>query len=171
MIGPRRSGVDTLIASRFAELEAQGHGPQRHEGAVTRQMLEDRVLHGIDPITGTTTDGVTGRRHRRPPVASRITSEASYVGADSLIRRSPEYRAAREAATFDQVSSGGYFSVKLAIEDVLGQDYLSRVEGLRRVRGTTTAVDVDFSRGFVRAIYRLNPDGEPVLVTLYPEER
>ena len=51
MIDSRRSGVEALIASRFAELEAEGHGPERHEGAATRQMLEDRVLHGIDPIT------------------------------------------------------------------------------------------------------------------------
>ncbi len=108
---------------------------------------------------------------RRPPVASRITSEASFVGADSLVRRSPEYRAAREIALFDQSASGGYFSVRLPIEDILGQDYLSQIEGLRRVRGTSSAVDVDFSGGFVRATYRLDPDGEPALITLFPEER
>lgn len=102
MIYTRRREVDALIGKCFAELEAQVHGPQRHEEAETRQMLEDRVLHGIDPMAGTATDGVMGRRHRRPPVASRITSEASFVGADSLIRRSPEYRAARETASFDQ---------------------------------------------------------------------
>ncbi len=171
MINTRRREVERLVANRFAELETQGHGPQRHEGAVTRQMLEDRVLRGVDPMTGTRTDGVTVRRHRRPSVASRITSEASFVAADSIIRRSPEYRAARETALFDQDSGGGYFSVKLPIEDVLGQDYLSQVEGLRRDRGTATAASVDFAGGSVRATYRLDPGGEPVLITLFPEER
>ena len=76
MINTRRREVDALVASRFAELEAQGHGPQRHEGAVTRQMLKDRVMRGFDPMTGSRRDGVTGRRHNRPTIASRITSEA-----------------------------------------------------------------------------------------------
>jgi hypothetical protein len=133
-------------------------------------MLEDRVLRGIDPVTGSRTDGITGRRHRRPRVASRKTSEASFVAADSVIRRSRESRAARETALFDQGLSGGYFSVKLPIEDVLGRDYPSQVAGLRRVRGTSTVVDVDFWGGSVRAIYPLDPDGEPVLITLFLEE-
>ena len=63
MINTRRREVDALVANRFAELEAQGHGPQRHEGAVTRQMLEDRVMRGFDPMTGSRTDGVTGGTH------------------------------------------------------------------------------------------------------------
>ena len=45
------------------------------------------MLHGFDPITGSRRDGVTGRRHNRPPIASRITSEASFVGADSMVLR------------------------------------------------------------------------------------
>jgi hypothetical protein len=169
MLNARRREVDALVARRFAELETQGHGPQRHEGGVTRQMLEDRVLKGLDPMTGSRTDGVTGRRHRRPSVASRITSEASFVSADSVIRRSSEYRAAREVALFDQNSSDGYFSVRLPIEDVLGDEFLSQVEGVRRVRGTSTVAAVDFTGGSVRATYRLNPGGEPVLITLSPE--
>ena len=57
-----------------------------------------RVMRGFHPMTGSRRDGVTSRRHNRPPIASRITSEASFVGADSIIRRSPEYHAAREVA-------------------------------------------------------------------------
>jgi hypothetical protein len=57
----------------------------------------------------------------------------------------------------------------LRIEDVLGQDYLSQVEGLRRVKGSSVPVQVDFQGGSVRAVYRINPDGEPDLVTLFPE--
>lgn len=170
MINTRRREVDALVASRFVELEAQGHGPQRHEGAVTRQMLEDRVMRGFDPMTGSRRDGVTGRRHNRPTIASRITSEASFVGADSIIRRSPEYHAAREAALFDPNFREGHFAVVLPIEDVLGRDYLSQVEGVRRVKGSSLPAQVDFQGGAVRAVYRINPDGEPDLITLFPEE-
>ncbi|MFN0116028.1 MAG: minor capsid protein, partial [Paracoccaceae bacterium] len=53
MLGMRRATVVTYVSRRFADLSTQGHGPQRHEGAVTRAMLEARVLRGIDPMTGT----------------------------------------------------------------------------------------------------------------------
>jgi len=86
MINTRRRELDALVASRFAELEAQGHGPQRHEGAVTRQMLEDRVMRGFDPMTGSRTDGVTGGTHPLSRRATRITSEADFVAAEAFIR-------------------------------------------------------------------------------------
>ena len=77
----------------------QGHGPQRLEGAVTRQMLIDRVLLGIDPMTGTRMDGErTGRLHIVPRTASRIASEADCVAAESYIRRTVEFRDARDLA-------------------------------------------------------------------------
>ena len=48
------------IDQKLADLSTQGHGPQRHEGDVTPQQLIDRAVHGHDPLTGTTTDRVTG---------------------------------------------------------------------------------------------------------------
>lgn len=172
MINTRRREVDALVASRFAALEAQGHGPQRHEGAVTRQMLEDRVLRGIDPITGTTTDGVTGGTHNTVRSATRITNEADFVAAEALIRRSPDYRAARDEA----MSRMGQlpkttFEVSVPIEDVLGTDFQNAVEGVRRlgsVKNPTGIQTVDFDGGTVAAIFELLPSGEPILVTMFP---
>lgn len=172
MINTRRREVDALVASRFAALEAQGHGPQRHEGAVTRQMLEDRVLRGIDPITGTTTDGVTGGTHNTVRSATRITNEADFVAAEALIRRSPDYRAARDEA----MSRMGplpktTFEVSVPIEDVLGTDFQNAVEGVRRlgsVKNPTGIQTVDFDGGTVAAIFELLPSGEPILVTMFP---
>jgi len=86
MINTRHREVNALVANRFAELEAQGHGPQRHEGAVTRQMLEDRVMRGFDPMTGSRTDGVSGSTHPLNRRATRITSEADFVAAEAFIR-------------------------------------------------------------------------------------
>jgi hypothetical protein len=72
---------------------------------------------------------------------------------------------------FDPDARDGYFSVRLSIEDVLCSDYLSQVEGLRRIKGTSSVARVDLKGGTVRATYRLDPNGEPVLITLFPEER
>ncbi|MCK8482975.1 hypothetical protein MUY21_02910 [Aliiroseovarius sp. S2029] len=171
MIGTRRRTVNALVASRFAELEAQGHGPHRHEGAVTRQMLEDRVLRGLNPMTGNRTDGVTGGIHPLSRRATRITSEADFVAADAFIRRSSEYRSSRDAV-FSLFGRGRpRFEVVLPIEDVLGPDYTSAVEGLKRLGSFNNPqgiVPIDFNGGQVKAVYELTPDGEPVLVTLFP---
>lgn len=172
MINTRSREVDALVSRRFAELEAQGHGPQRHEGAVTRQMLEDRVMRGIDPMTGTTTDGVTGGTHNTVRTATRITNEADFVAAEALIRRSPNYRAARdEAMSRVGLRTRTIFEVSLPIEDVLGPDFQNSVEGVRRlgsVKNPSGIQTVDFGGGTVTAIYELFPTGELSLVTLFP---
>ena len=126
MVTMRRATVSTLVARRFAEVSAQGHGPQRHEGSVTRQMLIDRVLRGIDPMTGTRVDGVTGGQHRPVRTASRVTSEAEYVAAEPFIHRSSEYRRQWQVA-LDLAKNGDdpVFAVSLPIEDVLGSPVLS----------------------------------------------
>ncbi|MCK2167774.1 hypothetical protein [Thalassospira xiamenensis] len=41
---------------KLDDLARQGHGPQRHEGDVTEEMLWNRAYHNIDPMTGTTVD-------------------------------------------------------------------------------------------------------------------
>lgn len=171
LIAARRLEVGRLVDQRFAELSVQGHGPQRHEGAVTTQMLRDRVMRGHDPITGTTIDGVHGGRHAQVRVATRITSEADFVGAEAVMRRSPEYRAARDAALHDLNLDDPRFTVVLPIEDVLGVNYATKVEGVRRLgsRNNPTGIEaIDFERGFVRAVFEFSIDGAPKLVTLFP---
>jgi SPP1 gp7 family putative phage head morphogenesis protein len=169
LLAVRRTTASAFVARRFAELEAQGHGPQRHEGAVTRQMLIDRVLDGKDPMTGTSVDSVTGRPHRPPPIATRITTPEAFVAAESYLRRTAEYRAARDAALFAPIYRRGGFSVVLSLDDALGPGYLRIVEGIKRADGSI--VDVDFEGGLLLAIFRLEPSGAPVLVTMYPVGR
>ena len=133
ILGMRRATVVTYVSQRFADLSTQGHGPQRHEGAVTGQMLQDRVLRGIDPMTGTRIDGETGGRHRAPRAASRFTTPEAFVAAETYVRSTPEYRAAREAALFDPVYQRGSFEIVVPINDALGRDMLSAVEGVTRI--------------------------------------
>lgn len=174
MLGMRRSTVATFVSRRFADLSKQGHGPQRHEGAVTRAMLEARVLRGIDPITGTRVDGETGGRHRAPRAASRFTTPEAFVAAETYVRSSPEYRAAREAALFNPNYRRGCFEVALPIEDAVGRNLLAEVEGVVRVAarsGAEPLAAMNFDGGLVIARFRIASDGEPLLVTMLPVGR
>jgi len=73
------------------ELEAEGHGPQRHEGQVTERQLQDRVLHGHDPAQegpDKTVDAVTGQPHEPPRIACRFDTSEAMVAADDAVRDS-----------------------------------------------------------------------------------
>lgn len=174
MLGMRRATVVSYVSRRFADLSSQGHGPQRHEGAVTRAMLEARVLRGIDPMTGTRIDGETGGRHRAPRAASRFTAPEAFVAAETYVRSTPVYRAARDAALFDPAYQRGSFEVAVRIEDALGRNLLASVEGVIRVgprSGPEPLAAMDFDGGLVIARFRLAADGEPHLVTMLPVGR
>jgi hypothetical protein len=174
MLSMRRASVATYVSRRVADLSTQGHGPQRHEGAVTRAMLEARVLRGIDPITGTRVDGETGGRHRAPRAASRFTSPEAFVAAENYVRSTPEYRAARDAALFDPAYQRGAFEVVVRIEDALGLNLLRSVEGVIRIGhrgGPEPLAAMDFDGGLVIARFRIAADGEPQLVTMLPVGR
>jgi hypothetical protein len=174
MLGMRRVSVATFVSRRFADLSTQGHGPQRHEGAVTRAMLEARVLRGIDPMTGTRVDGETGGRHRATNAASRFTTPEAFVAAETYVRSSPKYRAAREAALFDPVYRRGFFEVAIPIEDALGRDMMTAVEGVIRIGpriGPNPLAAMNFDDGLVIAQFRVAADGEPRLITMFPVGR
>lgn len=137
-------------------------------------MLEDRVLRGIDPMTGTRVDGETGGRHRAPRAASRFTTPEAYVAAEAFVRSSPDYRAARDAALFDSDYRDGYFEVALPIEDALGRNMLGAVEGVVRVgprNGPEPIATMDFEGGLVIARFRIAANGEPRLITMLPVGR
>lgn len=58
------------------------------------------------------------------------------------------------------------------LDDALGPDFRDKVEGVRRVGSpkNSQGVDVvDFTGGRVRARFEILPDGEPRLITLYPQ--
>lgn len=135
-------------------------------------MLIDRVLRGIDPMTGTRVDAVTGRLHLAVRTATRITNETDFVAAETFIRRSAAYSFARDEA----IARIGQrritrFEVSLPIEDVLGSDFASSVEGVRRlgsVQNPSGVSPIDFGDGRVVAVFEIGLDGEPALITMYP---
>ena len=79
--------------------------------------------------------------------------------------------AARDTALPLAGNGRSRFEVVLPIEDVLGPDYANAVEGVTRVgsfKNPQGVTPIDFEGGQIKAVYELTPDGEPLLVTLFP---
>jgi hypothetical protein len=163
------------VARRLRELEAEGHGPQRHEGQVTDQQLCDRVLHGHDPAqqgSDKTVDAVTGGQHRRPELACRFNSPEAMVAADDAVRSSPEFEARTSIAEATGLDS---IAVRVPLERALGPSWRTEVAGVEAVgpREQPAGVHpVDFTGGQVQAVcYRDDPAGGWKTVTIYPDKR
>ena len=141
---------------------------------MTRAMLEARVLRGIDPMTGTRIDGVKGGRHRAPRAASRFTTPEAFVAAETYVRSTPVYRAARDAALYDPDYQRGSFEVAVRIDDALGRNLLSQVEGVVLTgprNGMNSLGVINFDDGTVIAQFRIATTGEPQLITMFPVGR
>ena len=164
-----KADIDTAMTN----LRSQGHGPQRHEGQVTPQQLEDRVVQKLDPETGTRLDKYRTRadgtpaNHKCGDHATKVNSEAAYVKAELTMRQTEEYKAAVAEGRPD-------FAVSERLETVYGEDYKAQVSGRSRVRpwpDQSPAVPTDFTDGTMQAIYRRDAAGNYNLVTMYPEPK
>lgn len=78
---------DEAVGKRIEQLKSEGHGPQRHEGQVTDDDLRERAVFKVDPETHTQLDADTGELHGADGVASKLTSEETYVYAESVARK------------------------------------------------------------------------------------
>jgi hypothetical protein len=163
------------VARRLRELEAEGHGPQRHEGQVTDQQLRDRVLHGHDPAQqgpDKTVDAVTGGPHRRPELACRFNSPEAMVAADDAVRSSPEFEARRSTAEATGLDA---IAVRVPLERALGPSWRTEVAGVEAVGPRVQPAGVhavDFTGGQVQAVcYCDDPAGGWKTLTIYPDKR
>lgn len=160
---------------RVAELRLEGHGPQRHldlSDDQLRQRLgtpevgpdgkpvlkpngEVASRDHIDPMTGTTVDGVHGRSHRGADVATAFSNPIDFVSADTYFR--------------GKVTNDGRLQPSATIEDVLGRDAEGRMRGFRHDRGEAGRyAEVDFAGGSIKAIYRRSDAGDLLSITMYP---
>jgi hypothetical protein len=152
------------------ELANQGHGPQRHEGDVTPQQLEDRAVKGFDPMTGTTTDGVHGGTHKTGRHATKINTPEDYVKAEEAMRQSKKFD--EEAKKAKDAGIDTVVVDDVPLKDVLGDDYSKKLTGKTRLGSKnhpTGAEDTDFTDGTMKAIYKEDGKGGYDLVTMYPE--
>ncbi|WP_426033151.1 hypothetical protein [Cypionkella sp. TWP1-2-1b2] len=125
-------------------------------------------------MTGTRIDGEKGGRHRAPRAASRFTTPEAFVAAETYVRGTLDYRAARDAALYDPAYQRGSFEVAVRIEDALGRNLLSQVEGvvLTGPRSGMNPLGVmNFDGGIVVAQFRIAATGEPQLITMFPVGR
>jgi hypothetical protein len=187
----RQAAIDQLIQSSNPELQAArklaierrmkqlssngGHGPQRHGPQITEQQLDDRAMHKIDPVTGTTDDAYnkfsdgTPRPHKAGRHATHITSNESFVRGEIAIRNSQKFKEAIANANANGLEYTEPIDVPL--EQIYGSGYRNHVSGKSRIgsannsAGTTVT---DFTDGMMKAFYRKTPDGRWVLHTMYP---
>jgi hypothetical protein len=173
------SRVDQQIQERIDELRTDGpgsHGPQRHLDVSdtqlqqrlgtpvrnpdgTPQLRQDgfvKATDKIDPMSGTTTDAVTGGQHRCAPIATRFDSPADYARVDSILR-------GRADAT-------GFGRQEAPINDLLGPDGHTKMTGYYiDPANPSDYLPVNFQGGSVIAQYDYDEFGNPHLHTMYPE--
>lgn len=154
--------------SFLEDLSTEGHGPQRHEGAVTKPQLRDRCVNGHDPMTGTTTDGAHGGTHKYSRHATRFLDPGDYVEAEEAIRASGDFPANKEAA---ENTGSDRFSVTMTLAAAMGAGYEAKLEGVSRIgsaNNPTGSQDTVFTGGTIKAVYEIQADGEATLLTMYP---
>ena len=148
------------------------HGPQRHGPDITEQQLKDRAMHGKDPMTGTTTDGVHGGTHGYGKTASKVNSEEAFAKAADHVDGSQGFKDAKAAA---EAAGEDAFAVDTPLADIYGPNYKDNVSGVTRTgsknnpTGTTPA---DFTDGTMKSVYKKDPaTGEWYQYTMYPNPK
>ncbi|MFC6063765.1 hypothetical protein [Streptomyces ochraceiscleroticus] len=171
--------VDERIKALDDRQGGEGHAPGRHLYP-EEQALLDRLgtpkldsdgnpkLYGpnssnpghvksennIDPLTGTTVDGVSGKVHKVGPYATRFDHAEDMVRADRYFRE-------------EITRTGEPPEAELPIEDLLGPDGYKRFTGFyRNPANLNEFLPVDFKGGTIRPVYRLQ-DGDWKLITMY----
>ena len=109
--------------------------------------------NNIDPLTGTTVDGVHGRAHRVGPFATRFDDAQDMVRADAYFR--------------DEIARTGELPTETPIDQVLGAGAEKRFSGFYRdPANPSTFKQVDFTGGTINPVYKLH-DGNYVLHTMF----
>ena len=179
-----RSGTDApnklTTAQRIVKLDLKGHAPIRHGGPnrVTDLQLEDRAVRGIDPASGTTFDAFnkfpdgSPKPHKVGRNATAFTSDDALLQADDFARSSTRFQ--QNIATAR--TNGDLFvdPVEIPLRDVFGNNYQDHVRGVTRLgskNNPTGHIPTDFTDGTIKAIYKLDQNGNVKLHTLYPNPK
>jgi hypothetical protein len=167
------------LQNHITELRTEGHAPGRHLDP-NDQTLKDRLgttklnpdgtpklktegpnvghvssENFVDPLTGTTTDGVNGGFHRCGPYATKFNDPTDMARADDYFRA--------------QIASGED-ALSTPISDVLGPDGHKQLTGFYKDPSDPSRyLPVDFEGGSIRPVYRVNASGHFDLITMFPE--
>ena len=159
--------------------EEKGHAASRHGPGVTNGQLEDRAMHGADPLTQTREDGERGGEHTAPRTATQFTSERAMVQAYKAVVGNADLKKAIEEAKEYNKAHPGYprravIFEPLTLESVLGPGYEKHVRGRTRVgsqNNPTGSVETSLAGYKIKAVFKLDPaSGEYHLHTMYPNK-
>ena len=168
---------DLNVTKKIAKLDLEGHAPIRHGGPnrITDIQLQDRAVKNIDPASGTTFDAFnkfpdgSPKPHKVGRNATAFTSDTALVQADDFVRKSNIFKENITAAR----ANGDLFvdAIDIPLKDIFVGNYQDSVRGFSRLgskKNPTGYTQIDFTGGTVKAIYRLDHNGNVKLHTLYP---
>jgi hypothetical protein len=174
------AGRTSDLNKHISEIDSQGHAPGRHLNP-DAQALQDRLgdtkfesdgvtpklktagsnvghvasENFVDPLTGTTTDGVTGNAHRCGPYATKFNNPEDMATADDYFRA--------------QIAAGKTPG-PTPISEVLGPDGHQDLTGVYKDPADPSKFQpVDFENGTIRPVYLANGSGGHDLITMFPE--
>jgi hypothetical protein len=130
-------------------------------------------------MTGTTDEAdVLGQSHRCGHDATRITSEAGFVLAERMLRNSDSFEQQRAD---NETNGKRTIAVHLPLSSIFGSHYRTHVAGIHRngskqhptgePPGSRPPTPTEFADGKMFALFRLNPDGQYILKTMYPKPK
>ncbi len=163
------------INTKYDEISQNGHAVQRHGEAITEPQLNERAMHGKDPITGTTDDAFREDSagnplpHRTSKDATKFNSKEALVKANDYVRSSKEYK--DSLAEAERLNEPDFVVKDIKLEDIYGTDYKDQVFGKTRTgtkNNPTGSVETDFTDGTIKAVYVKDSKGNWILETAFP---
>lgn len=169
----------TDLNKQISGLRTEGHAPGRHLDP-DEQALKDRLgttktnpdgtpklktagpnvghvasENFVDPLTGTTTDAVTGNAHLCGPYATKFNNPEDMARADDYFRKQ---------------LAAGTLPGPTPISDILGPTGHHDLTGVYKdPTDPSKYLPVDFEGGTVRPVYRPDGSGGFKLHTMFPE--
>ncbi|WP_328538103.1 hypothetical protein [Streptomyces sp. NBC_00344] len=144
---------DEALRNRLGTVQTDTGGTPKVYGPNSSNPGLLKSENNIDPLTGTTVDGVHGGSHRVGPYATRFDNAEDMVRADAYFR--------------DELARTGAPPAETSIDDVLGIDGYRRLTGYYRDPiNPDNFLPVDFEGGTIQPVYRMH-DGKWKLHTMF----
>lgn len=144
---------DQALQARLGTVLTDSSGAPKIYGSNSDYAGLLKSENNIDPLTGTTVDGVHGGVHRVGPYATKFDNPEDMVRADQYFR--------------DEIARTGEPPGSTPIEQVLGAEGHERLSGYyRNPANHSEFLPVDFEGGTVLPVYRFH-DGKWNLHTMF----
>ncbi|WP_125263291.1 hypothetical protein [Streptomyces alboflavus] len=145
---------DDVLRDRLGTVLTDRNGAPKVYGPDSPYTGLLKSENNIDPLTGTTVDGISGRAHRVGPFATRFDNAEDMVVADTYFR--------------SEIARTGSPPAEVPIDRILGDEGHKQFTGYYRDPADASQFrPVDFEGGTIKPVYR-QVDGSWKLITMYP---